>query len=127
VSAAVVAASGSVLSKAPGAARALAAGVLTLDAGAVASSPTRLVTLTAGVSYVGGSHLVDVFEGGSAGVGHHPDNYVEHVRSAADPRVTAFLSSVAAAGYTSPGIASAVDVSAAGRGRRARSERDQVS
>jgi len=52
-----------------------------------------------------------VFEGGSAGAGHHPSNYIDHVETTEDDLVVGFFSSVATAGYASSGSVVAIDVS----------------
>lgn len=61
-----------------------------------------------------GDHVVDVFEGGNHGVGHHPTNYIDHVAEVDHPDVVAFLASVSAHGYDADGALVAVDVSVPG-------------
>lgn len=58
-----------------------------------------------------GDHVIDVFEGGGDGVGHHPTNYIDHVADVDHPEVVAFLASISAQGYDADGALVAVDVS----------------
>ncbi|HEY5663006.1 MAG TPA: hypothetical protein VIS05_03095 [Ilumatobacter sp.] len=69
------------------------------------------VTPRPGVRRTGERQVVDVFAGGFAGAGHHPDHYAAHLESTDDPAVVAFLASVADGGYADHGTAWAVDVS----------------
>lgn len=77
----------------------------------VAGAAADLVWLEPRIEHVGDHVVVDVFEGGGDGAGHHPTNYIDHVASIDDPSVVAFLESVDRAGYTSSGSVVAIDVS----------------
>ena len=84
-------------------------GIATRDPQRVQDGIAEVVTLDAGIREVTSEQLVDVFDGGAAGVGHHPANYIEHVH--AESRLAAFFESVDAAGYAAPGTSWAIDVS----------------
>ena len=84
----------------------LATGNIPLARGAAAD----LLTLTPR-TVRSGNHVVDVFEGGGDGFGHHPGNYVDHVASVEHPEVVEFLASMSARGYDADGAVVAVDVS----------------
>ena len=70
-----------------------------------------LLTLEPRVERVGDHAIVDVFVGGSDGVGHHPSNYIEHVVEVDHPDVEAFLASVSARGFDADAAVVAVDIS----------------
>lgn len=70
-----------------------------------------LLTLEPRVERVGDHAVVDVFEGGGHGAGHHPTNYLEHIAEVDHPDVVGFLASVAAQGYDADGAVVAVDIS----------------
>jgi hypothetical protein len=70
-----------------------------------------LLTLEPGVERVGERAVVDVFDGGGDGAGHHPTNYVDHLVAVDHPAVTAFLRSLDDAGYAATASAVAIDVS----------------
>ena len=70
-----------------------------------------LITLDTGVSHPSDHQIVDVFDGGGQGFGHHPANYVAHVAKTNDPSTVSFFESVDAVGYASSGTARAIDVS----------------
>ena len=86
-------------------------GVITLDGDRVRDGAGDFVTLDPRVTQVDDHQLVDVFTGGGEGVGHHPDNYIEHVTTVDDGRLRAFFESIDDAGYTVPGTSYAIDVS----------------
>jgi hypothetical protein len=89
-------------------------GIATRDPQRVRDGIAEVVTLDAGVREVTRDQLVDVFDGGADGVGHHPANYIDHLHAVADPRLTAFFASVDAGGYAAPGTSWAIDVSVPG-------------
>jgi hypothetical protein len=93
----------------------LALGAGTADRDRMRDAATELVSLEPRVERLGDDIVIDVFEGGSAGLGHHPSNYGEHLAGELDPAVVEFLASVGEAGYAGPGSAVAVDVSVPGR------------
>lgn len=78
---------------------------------AVVDGVDDLFTLKTGTQRVTDRQIVDVFDGGPRGWGHHPANYVSHVDETIDPDVISFFASVDAAGYATSGTALAVDVS----------------
>jgi hypothetical protein len=86
------------------------AGAATFDLGRIADGASDLVTLDPRLE-VDGNTIVDVFEGGAQGVGHHPSNYIAHLEVDDSDELTAFLGSVAASGYARSGSAVAVDIS----------------
>jgi hypothetical protein len=92
----------------------IAVGVATADPRRVRDGVTGLVTLEPGVSSPAPGQVVSVFDGPGDGFGHAPSNYVSHVHGVDDRAVVSFLASVDAAGYTSPGVALAVDISVPG-------------
>ncbi|MCP4226481.1 MAG: hypothetical protein GY773_24345, partial [Actinomycetia bacterium] len=55
--------------------------------------------------------IVDVFDGGFSGAGHHQRHYVDHIEASDDASVGRFLASLDARGHTRPGSSLAVDVS----------------
>ena len=89
----------------------LVTGVGTGDVGLARGSAAELLTLEPGVERVGDHAVVDVFEGGSRGGGHHPANYIDHVADVDHPDVVAFLAGMSAQGYAADGSVVAVDVS----------------
>jgi hypothetical protein len=89
----------------------VAVGVAAGDPGRVADGVGDFVTLEPGVRTAAPGRIVSVFEGGGGRFGHDPDHYVQHLLAVDDPAVIGFLESVDAAGYTAPGLATAVDVS----------------
>ncbi len=89
----------------------VAIGVLSGRPGQVVDAATDVLTLQQRVERVADRQVVDVFRGGSTGVGHAPANYLDHVATTRDPDVQAFFESVAAAGYATSGTAWAIDVS----------------
>lgn len=75
--------------------------------------PDAAALLNTGVRDING-HIVEArFNGGSEGVGHHQNNYIDYVNGAGkrDPMVSDFYASIAKAGYAAPGQTEAVDVS----------------
>ncbi|MFP5486990.1 MAG: hypothetical protein ACLGHQ_01610 [Acidimicrobiia bacterium] len=98
----------------------IAVGAATTDPLAIRDGAAGFVTVEPGVTNPAPGQVVDVFEGGGAGAGHDPSNYLRHLAEVDDPSVEAFLASVAAAGYGAPGFAVAVDVSVPDRRRRRR-------
>jgi hypothetical protein len=70
-----------------------------------------LVTLDPRVEWVGDRQLLDVFEGGGAGAGHHQSNYIDHVESTDDQPLVDFFASVDSAGFATTGTSWAIDVS----------------
>ncbi len=86
-------------------------GLATLDSFRVGEGVGDLVTLEPGVSGTRPGQLVDVFEGGASGAGHHPDNYIDHVFDVEDALVSEFFASIDAAGYTVAGTSWAIDIS----------------
>ncbi len=88
----------------------ISAGWSTMRFDVVASEAIDVVRLDAGV-HRSGSAVVDVFDGGGRGAGHHPANYITHLDEVDDPQVEAFLASLGAAGFDGWGAAVAVDVS----------------
>lgn len=58
----------------------------------------------------GNGAIVDRFSGGWDGAGHAQSNYIDHLNSG-DPGLDDYFASVAAAGYTTNGQSTAVDVS----------------
>lgn len=91
-----------------------AVGVAITDASLVGGGLTELLTLEPGVTSPSPGHVVSVFDGGSAGLGHRQGHYIDHVLATRHPAVLAFLDSVDHAGYAAPGVAIAVDVSVPG-------------
>lgn len=89
----------------------IGAGIGSLDWNRVGDGVSDLVTLQPGVDRFGDHAVVDVFEGGSAGNGHDPANYVAHVDRTDHALVTGFFTSIASAGYARTGSAVAVDIS----------------
>lgn len=86
------------------------AGTATFDFGRIADGASDLVTLEPRLE-VDDNTIVNVFEGGGDGVGHHPSNYIAHLDSDDSDEIAAFLGSVAASGYARSGSAVAVDIS----------------
>ncbi len=86
-------------------------GVATFDRGRITDGASRFVTLDPGIRQPVDSQIVDVFEGGAGGVGHHPDNYVDHVYDVDDVRLAEFFASIDLAGYTTVGTSWAIDIS----------------
>lgn len=70
-----------------------------------------LVTLDPRVEWVRERQLLDVFEGGGAGAGHHQSNYIDHVETTVDERLVDFFASVDGAGFATAGTSWAIDVS----------------
>lgn len=61
---------------------------------------------------VPGQGFIAEFEGGFEGVGHHQNNYIDYVESDGLPEVVVtMLTDIGRAGYGSPGITLAVDIS----------------
>lgn len=89
----------------------LVAGLGSADWQRVSAAARGLATLEPGVTEVSGHVLVDVFDGGADGAGHHPSNYVEHIATTDDVRVVEFLAGLDAAGYAASGSAVAIDLS----------------
>jgi hypothetical protein len=89
----------------------MTAGLATGRPDAIVDGADDLLTLDTGTRQVTDHQIVDVFDGGTRGFGHHPANYVSHVEQTADPGLVAFFESVDAAGYATSGTALAVDVS----------------
>lgn len=87
----------------------------------------EIVTLEPRVEIVAPGHVLDVFEGGGDGAGHHQRNYVEHLRVVDDVAVTDFLVSAATAGYTGAGVAVGVDVSVPRGGRSRPGRRPDIA
>lgn len=58
-----------------------------------------------------GHVVVDVFDGGRDGFGHHPSNYVEHLEATGDEPIVEFFESIADSGYARSATAVAIDVS----------------
>lgn len=87
-------------------------GVQSFDPGRVVEGAHDFVTRDPGTDRPTPSQTVTVFEGGFAGAGHHQDNYIDFLETTTDPAVSAFLASVASAGFATAGSAHAVDVSA---------------
>jgi len=58
------------------------------------------------------AHEVREFPGGfNKDIGHHPDRYIDYLRSTQDPELDRFLESVTATGYANSGATVAIDVS----------------
>lgn len=89
----------------------VAVGVATADPRRVRDGAAGIVTPTPGVRSPSPGQVVSVFDGPTTGFGHATSSYVSHVQSADDAAIVAFLDSVDAAGYTTAGVALAVDVS----------------
>lgn len=87
------------------------AGFAVRQPGWVADGVGDLITLDTGISHPTSEQVVDVFDGGGQGFGHHPANYISHVAATTDPGLVAFFESVDAAGYANSGTAWAIDVS----------------
>ncbi len=64
-----------------------------------------------GVNHPTRSQTVVVFSGGTEGVGHHQDNYVDYLSGPDAAPLTSYFASVAAAGYGVTGRSYAVDIS----------------
>lgn len=73
--------------------------------------PDAAALLGTGVERVDSHTLVARFDGGSEGVGHHQQNYIDYLNTTADPSVRAFMASLSRAGYAGAGQTQAVDVS----------------
>lgn len=86
-------------------------GVLTFDGDRVGDAVGDFVTLDPRISTPGAGQTVDVFEGGGEGVGHHPNNYIDHVLDVDDARLVAFFESIDVAGYAVAGTSWAIDIS----------------
>jgi len=89
----------------------LVAGLGSADWQRVSAAAQGLVTLEPGVTEVSNHVIVDVFDGGADGAGHHPSNYLEHIATTGDARVVDFLAGLDAAGYAASGSAVAIDLS----------------
>ena len=89
----------------------LATGAAVGDHDDVADAAGELVTMRPGVRMIGSNAVVDVFDGGAAGFGHHQSNYVEHLTATTEPAVVEFLASLDDAGYAGAGTAIAIDIS----------------
>lgn len=93
-----------------GHAGATAVGVATLATG---GNPLAATT-TPGVTQPHPNHTVAVFDGGTVGAGHHPDNYVDYLTGHTSTAVAGFEASVGQGGYAAPGTVYVVDVSVPG-------------
>lgn len=89
----------------------IAVGVVAADPRRIRDGAAGFATLAPGVRSPSPGQVVSVFDGPTTGFGHATSSYVSHVQSADDAAIVAFLDSVDAAGYTSVGVALAVDVS----------------
>lgn len=89
----------------------VAVGVALSDPARVARGAGELLTRRPRVERVGPNQVLDVFEGGGSGGGHHLDHYVDEVYAVDDALVTEFFASLDLAGYTGHGTAWAIDVS----------------
>ena len=88
----------------------LAAGVASGNRWLVEGAAAELLALEPGVER-SADHVIDVFEGGDDGFGHHPTNYIDHVAEVGHPEVVAFLDSLSARGYDADGAFVGVDIS----------------
>jgi hypothetical protein len=92
----------------------IAVGAVSADWAQMTAAARDLAAPEPGVERVGDGTVVDVFDGGRIGAGHHLSNYADHLAGDLDPAVVEFLTSVGEAGYAGPGSAVAIDVSVPG-------------